>query len=620
LDGEKDNGAWWRHIFKPIADAEDAEMIMQENFSTRLNEIFESRYTIKDRKSWGKIVATFKTGFTKRHILSIALNWGNLENRAAVLEGLSNQFGVTRDNVEQLLDEHMSQKDWEMVQDILNMVNDLWPQIASMQRELTGVTPAKVVAEPIKTKYGTFAGGYYPLKYDPKFSHRQEQRSEKESTQDLLETNWLRPATKKGHTIERVGSGGQMVRLDLGVLSEHMTNVIHDLTHRLAVIQIDRLTQHEKVREVIEQAAGKQVYRQIRPWLQGVANDRVPLTSNLEKGLAWGRHGASIVAMGFKMTTALVQPLGFTQSVVLLGEKWAWRGLTGFYKNPIQNREAILKKSVFMRHRMQTLDRDVRDSLNRVSGEESRLKSMHSKYFMFIGWMDMTVSLPTWQGGYEKAISQGMSEEDAIAHGDSMVRQSQAGGGIKDLASIQRGHEFKKMFTMFYSYFSALWNMQKRTLRMRKEGRISNFEAFRHFIWLVALPAVLSEMLLGREPDDDDDDESLTEWVLKTTFTYPLYSIVGIRDVVNKIENPYFTMSTPVLDVFDEMIDALSRTDSIWTDDEFTKADYKKFIVGTSYLLQMPGRQAANMYEHLHEVMEGEDFSLWDFLVKNKRK
>ena len=549
----------------------------------------------------------------------MALNWGNIENRSAMVEGLQAKFGINEEAVQEILDAHMKQKDWEMVQETLDLINELWPQISAMQRELTGVTPKKVEAEPIVTKYGTYAGGYYPLKYDPKFSHKQEQRSEKEGTQDLLESNWLRPATKKGHTIERVGSGGQMVRLDLGVLSEHVTNVIHDLTHRQAVIQIDRLTQNDQVRAAIEGVAGKEAYRQIRPWLQGVANDHVPLTSNLEKGLAWARHGASIVAMGFKMTTALVQPLGYTQSVVLLGEKWAARGLKNFYRHPLENRDAILKKSVFMRHRMETLDRDIKDSLNRISGEESRMKAMHSKYFAFIGWMDMTVSLPTWQGGYEKALSEGMNEEDAIAHADSMVRQSQAGGGAKDLAAIQRGHEGKKLFTLFYSYFSALFNMQKRTFRMRKEGRISNFEAFRHFVWLVALPAVLSELLLGRAPDDDDD-ESMAEWTAKTTLTYPFYSIVLVRDLVNYMANPQFGFSLPSADVAEGIGKGIAAIDDIWDDDEeFNEVDVKNMILGLSFALQLPGRQAANMYEHFHEVMEGEDFSLWEFLVKRDR-
>ena len=54
MDGEKDNGIWWQTFFNSVADAENAEVIMQEEFTKKLNAIIESRYTVKERKTWFK--------------------------------------------------------------------------------------------------------------------------------------------------------------------------------------------------------------------------------------------------------------------------------------------------------------------------------------------------------------------------------------------------------------------------------------------------------------------------------------------------------------------------------------------------------------------------------------
>ena len=408
-----------------------------------------------------------------------------------------------------------------------------------------------------------------------------------------------------------------MVRLDLDVLSEHLHNVIHDLTHRKAVIQVNKILMNGDVQTAIQGVLGKKVYDAINPWLKAIAAPEPNYMGALERMLNWTRHSATIVAMGWKVTTAMVQPLGFTQSIAYLGERWAFKGLKSFYANPYHNRNEIIKKSVFMRNRTKTLDRDVRDSVNRITGSDSRMKTIQSKYFFFIGFMDMSVSLPTWQGAYEKAIHEGLSEKEAIANGDSAVRMTQGSGSMKDLARIQQGDPMRKLFTMFYSYFSAYYNMSKRTIQMRKEGKISTFEAFRHFMWLTLLPAVLSELMLGRGPDDD---EEWGRWTAETIGTYPFLGVVFFRDVANALTHPEFGTALPYTDFADAIINAGWATSDLFTDDEFNEVDIKNIMLGISFAFKLPGRQAANIYEHLYEVFsEGEDLSIFELLVKRDR-
>lgn len=621
MDNFQTNGIWWRNMFKPLADAGDREMEMNEQFIDRMKTIMLDRYTRKERNAWNKKLKTRVGTFNKKNILAMALNWGNEENRTALKDGFKNKkdFEITDADIEQMLEDHMDKRDWDMVQDIWIMIDELWPEVAALQKELTGLVPEKVAAIPFETQFGTVRGGYYPLKFDHKFDTKQRIDSDKQAAEELFENISTRAATRKGHTKERVGSGGRFVRLDLDVLSEHMHDVIHDITHRKAILYVNRLSNHPEIARSIKEVLGKEVYSQITPWLKSIAAPEPNYHGTLERMANWTRHSATIVAMGFKVTTAMVQPMGYTQSAAYLGEEWSGKGLSTFYKNPEKNRQLILKKSVYMRNRSKTLDRDVRDSVRRIANADSRFKDMQSKYFYFIGLMDMTVSLPTWQAAYMKSIWQGMSEKDAIAQGDSAVRMTQGSGEMKDMANIQKGTPVFKLFTQFYSYFSAYYGASKRTVQMRMRNEISTWQAFKQFAWLTILPAVLTELMLGRGPDEEDD-ENFYLWGAKKIVEFPFMGMVGVRDFVSAMFNPQFGTALPYTDVLDSIISFGGAWGDLMTDDEFNNTDIKNIIVGLGYILKLPSRQIANMEEHLYEVFaENEDFSLFELLVKVDR-
>ena len=513
----------------------------------------------------------------------------------------------------------MEQRDWDMVQDIWMMIDQLWPEVAALQKELTGVVPKKTEATPFMTKFGEMRGGYYPIAYSEKFSDQQRQRTADQTFRELYDKSPVKATTRKGSTIERTDSNDQFVRLDLDVLSTHMQDVIHDLTHRKAIMRVNKLMTHPEIQGAIQGVLGTKVYDQFEPWLKSIAAPEPSYTGRLERAANWTRHSATIVAMGFKVTTAIQQPLGYSQTGAYLGTEWASKGLKNFLKDPIKNRELILQKSVYMRNRTKTLDRDIRDSVKRIHAGDSKLKDMQSKYFYFIGMLDMAVSLPTWQAAYEKSLWEGMSERDAKAQGDSAVRMTQGSGEMKDMANIQKGSPTFKLFTQFYSYFSAYYGAQKRNVQMYARGEITTWQAFTQFVYLTVVPAVLSQLIVGRGPDDDD--ENWAWWAAKEVLQFPAMGMIGLRDVVTVLFNPQFGTALPYTDVLDGIIRGGDSVLDLFSDDEFNKTDVKNIIVALGYALKMPGRQTANIYEHLYEVLsENEDFSLFELLVKVDRK
>lgn len=609
LDGNESMGPVWQSLFKPLSDAENAENKMTGEVMERLTEIMGD-FKKEQRAHWfakKTYIPEVSASMTKANMIALALNWGNEGNRQAVLEG----YGWSQSQAWAILSK-LSEADWKMAQDIWDLVDSFWPQISQLQKDLTGLAPEKVERTPVETPFGILPGGYYPLKYDPRSSFLQFKRDEGVNTQDLFENNFFKPATKKGHTIERVGSAGMQVRLDLAVLGEHIYQVIHDLSHRRAIIDVDRLLSNVKVRHAIEGSAGREAYRQLRPWLQAIANDTRPPTLPWEKIISRMRGGGTIVNMGWKFTTAIVQPLGYLQSVDQIGAKWAWKGLRDFYGSPdkmAKQVDFVFERSEAMKNRQRNFDRDVRDYARRLE-REGKMDGVRESFFWMTGMLDMSVSVPTWLGAYRKAMEGHVpnaakgDEAAAIDYADQAVRESQSSGAVKDLARVQRGHEAFRAFTMFYSYFSALFNLLRRRRQDLQLGNINlpQFAASMAVLWIA--PAVLGELVAMRGPDDD---EEWAKWAAQQSILYPFQTMIGVRDVANAALTPFGFGASPAYDGLEQTARALQVPYKALTGEDVKRSDVKSIVLATSYWGHLPGRQAWITGEYLFDLMDGKE-------------
>ncbi len=615
LDGYKANGDAWRTLFKPLADADIAEQAMQGEYTKKTADIFD-RYTAKERSKWYTDKYNIPTvgAMNKAAILSAALNTGNPGNKKALMDG----YGWNEVQIQRILAK-LDKKDWETVQAVWDMIDELWPETARLQKDLTGLAPEKVLPTKIKNEHGTFNGGYYPIVGDSSLSWDVFKRDEKNFNQSLFENSYTKPATKKGHTIERTDFAGRPVKLTLDVIGRHMNNVIHDLTHRRALMDVDKITNNERVKKAIEGSAGKQMYRQVRPWLQGIAQDNQQIFSAWEEIFAKARTGATIVNMGWKFTTAFAQPLGYLQSVDEIGVKSAWQGLTDFYgsKSKMQAKyNFVMDRSIMMQNRQKTFDRDIKDTIKRIE-KEGKMDAVRQSFFYMTGLLDMGVAMPTWLGAYRQAmdglvdnVSKG-DENAAIQYADRTVRVTQSAGNIKDLAQIQRGSNTFKLFTMFYSYFNVLFNLLKKRGYQFVKGDLSvpQLAASSIFLWMA--PAILGEMAASRFPDEDED---WLPWAAKHVGMYPFMSVVGVRDVVNGL-GPYGYTASPAFDAFEKTVKAVKIPFKAAAGEEITKSDVKAAVLAASYWGALPGRQGWITGEYIYDIMTGQDEpeDVWEF-------
>jgi Large polyvalent protein associated domain 22 len=623
LDGNEPQGPVWQHLFKPFADAENKENAMMREVTENLARIFKA-YPRRERATWffRKVyIPEIGVSLTKANMLAVALNQGNLYNREALMRG----YGWTEEQVQAVLDK-LDKKDWDTVQAVWDYIDSFWPQIEEQERALNGIAPRKVDATPVDTNHGRYRGGYYPIVFDAKLSWRQSVLEEKAHVRDLFGGHWARAMTRHGHTIERSNTGGKPVRLDLSGMTEHLTNVVHDLSFRAPLIDVGRLVNDRDIRQVIESAMGREYYKQLNPWLVAMAADRRDTTNPLEGLLGRARVGATVVSMGWKLTTAIVQPLGYTVSIKELGAKYAALGLRDVYAQPHRLAERwdfVTSRSEFMANRLRQYDRDVRDALKRLnvagvkpgalSVIDAYTQGLKESYFAFIGYMDMSVSLPSWLGAYRKAMDGaianvvGGDEQAAIDYADQVVRITQGSGTAKDLALVQRGPEAFRIFTMFYSYFSVLFNQMAKTTRQFKlDKNAPRLLASLALLWFV--PAVLEDLITGRGPDDDAGDDEWLKWLLGREVAYPFQSVVFVRDVVNGMDR-YGYEPSAAFDMYEQLARAGKLAIAIsplGDKDEVTRADVKGLALATGYVLQLPARQMWLTAEYLYDWMTGE--------------
>lgn len=516
LDGGKVTGPFNRHIWRPLADAHhrfndimrDVQQQMMDSLKAVDRKVFK---TFADKVVLSNMPgAGGDTTWTRMQMHQMARNAGNPSNWQVLCEGR----GWDADAAFADLDAAMTREEWEYVQRDLDLVGSFWPEIASLYRRVNGIEPPRIEAAPIVTRHGTFRGGYYPLVPD----HTANPKLERALRSDeLFNAMFTRATTRNGFVNERTGAI-YVVSLEAGASQRHITEVVHDFTHREPIMQADKFLSDPAVIEAMRQTIGPEMEGQFRPWLKHIANQWASDTTGnqaVEKIANSMRTSMSIMGMGFRLSTMFTQLAGYFNSIEMLGtdgEKWmlsGFRSVAGMTEKTA--RQFAVERSGVVRHRFQSVDRTQEQELARLEGKHGFAAEVRRFAFLGIGIMDHLVIVPTWHAGYNKAIAEGMDEDDAIAFADKVVEGSQGGGAAMNSSAIQRQRGMASLLAMFYSYASAYYNRQAqlaRDIRGARRARDVPRLLARSF-WLLFAPSLGTAMLsafLNGGPDDDEDE------------------------------------------------------------------------------------------------------------------
>lgn len=553
MDGNKMGGPVWERFIRPMNERGAWEASAKAKATADLGALFDRLKGQNLNKR--SFVPAIGKSLSLQDRLMVALNMGNEGNLQRLMDGERWE----QDKLNAVL-EPLTQDHWAFVQAVWDYLDSFYPDVAAKEVRVSGVAPQKVEAVPFERQLADgstvqMRGGYFPIKYDPDRSSKAEADTAAEVLQQMTQGRYTAAQTRRGHTKARAEQVDRPVRKDFGVIFEHVNQVIHDLAWHEYLIDANRLLRAVDIDTAIREAHGPETLRWMRKALEDIAIGEMPARDWLEAAANSLRVGASVSTMAWNFLTALQQPLGLVSAAGRIGPRWVLKGIKNIMGDAVHMENTarwVYERSEVMRNRATTQQREIAEVRNKVSDKsplrkaiaktlsiapgvegDAVIDAVQNSYFFFITKAQLIADLPTWVGQYEKSMAAGETEDRAAALADQAVLDTQGGGQIKDMAGVQRGPVYLKLFTNFYSFFNATLNMNAdRIAQLRREG-ITDIPAFAADMLLInVLPSVLGTLiytlLLG-----DDDDRDIEGFIKKAggdLIGYMMSQIVGLRE------------------------------------------------------------------------------------------
>lgn len=564
LDGGK-NGPAVRYIYEPINKATQKFNEYKEKSMYRLARDVKAVYSKKQlfdvRNDHLYSVGELRN-VTKEQIIMLALNWGTEKNRQRALETIqSNEV-----EMERAFQEYMTDKDWEFVIRTWEHINSFYEERSKVQEELYG--------NPLKKEKGvTFTiggreiqGQYFPIVYNPKVSAKVSDFQTEDIAKTMIASNAIF-GTGMGATKPRLDVvKGKSLMLDFDVIPNAITEAINHVTMRKAVTDVNKLIGNSRFQEYIVDKFGMETYQFLRTWVRDNWKDEA---AKLD---AWGRlvmtlkKNTSTAVMAGRVSVALQNALNIPVAMYRIGVGDTLKAISdagmGFYgvgtAKYNATRDFVLSQSVFMRERVQTLDKDLKQGLS-IEGKGLRIgdtnvggykaeqlanirDDINQMGFRLLTETDFALSIPIWKFAYDKKVLELQSvegvtaefvEQEAISAGDRAVRDIFGSGDTKDSAGIQRSRNaLIQLFVPFYSYANTLYNIIAEGNYARKDQ--GNYGQFVRMLWWTLTAQALGMMVYKAMTNGDDDKpEDLVKSFGEELVSQATMGVPIVRDISN---------------------------------------------------------------------------------------
>ena len=564
LDGGK-NGPAVRYIYEPISKAtqkfNEYKEIAMRRLAKDVSAVYSKKQLFDVRNDHLYNVGELRN-VTKEQIIMLALNWGTEKNRQRALETIqSNEV-----EMERAFQEYMTDKDWEFVIRTWEHINSFYEERSKVQEELYG--------NPLKKEKGiTFTiggreiqGQYFPIVYNPKVSAKVSDFETENIAKTMIASNAIF-GTGMGATKSRLDVvKGKSLMLDFDVIPNAITEAINHVTMRKAVTDVNKLVGNSRFQEYIVDKFGMETYQFLRTWVRDNWKDEA---AKLD---AWGRlvmtlkKNTSTAVMAGRVSVALQNALNIPVAMYRIGVGNTLKAISdagiGFYgvgtTKYNATRDFVLSQSIFMRERVQTLDKDLKQGLS-IEGKGLRIgdtnvggykaeqlanirDDINQMGFRLLTETDFALSIPIWKFAYDKKVLELQSvegitaefvEQEAISAGDRAVRDIFGSGDTKDSAGIQRSRNaFSQLFVPFYSYANTLYNIIAEGNYARKDQ--GNYGQFVRMLWWTLTAQALGMMVYKAMTNGDDDSpEDLAKYFVEELASQSIMGVPLVRDVAN---------------------------------------------------------------------------------------
>lgn len=546
-----------------------------------------------------KVMQEAKHPWTFSRLVMIALNQGNEYNKAAVLDG----YGLTQEQVDKFL-VILDDKDWDVIEKIADVIESQWGMLKSTYEKINLVTPQKVKGDAFTTLTGRkMEGWYFPLKFDPDLSLLVDERAEINGIMDSLHTTFFAPKPNSSALIQRRGTAGLPVSLDIRNIASHLE--VTSLYGFMAPIltDIDRLTRRPEYRKMVVDKFGKARYKLIRPYLQDIARGgRSAMPSRMQAYVGQTRAMVSAANLGYKLLVAAKQ---FTSYLTFLNRFGVFKGIKGtmeYYLNPIQNFRTIRGMSAYMMKRGTVIDETMTaafDIANKPGMGGKVLEFAQKGGYSFIVAADAMITFPAWHAAFKDAMSRNLTEAESIAFADDMVALTQPSGRLQDKSAFQRDTAAWTILLNFFRGWSIKYtNELMFHLEGFGRGKISTVELVRFMAMEAIMAPVLTKAVtvaLRREEPEPDD-------FLAEVINYQVAGLPVIGEtvqMVSKVARKEYTsgvFDTPLTQAASQLLE-LTRNVLSEDEDNANNAAWSLAKI-MSFIIKVP---VVRLYEDIQE-------------------
>ena len=558
------NGFAVKYIYDPISRATQAFNERKEVSMRRLAKdvgIYSKRELFNMRNDHLYTVGNLY-GLTKEQLIMIALNWGTESNRQRVME-------TTKANeveIERAFQEHMTDKDWEFVIRTWDHINSFFDERSKVQEELYGNPLKKVDGLTFSIGGRNIEGQYFPIVYNPKVNASVSDNQVEDIAKTMVSSNAVwgtgMSATKSRLDVVKDKS----LLLDFDVIPNAITEAINHVTMRKAVTDVNKLISNRELQNYIVDKFGADTYQFLRTWVRDNWQDEAAKTNDIDRLILTLKKNTSTAVMAGRVSVALQNALNIPVAFYRIGVGNTIRAINhagiGFYGHGTttynNTRDFVLGQSIFMRERIQTLDKDLKQGLS-IAGKGLRLgdtniggykveqladirDDINQMGFRLLTETDFALSIPVWKFAYDQkqaelfgkeGVSAEWVEQQSVEAGDRAVRDIFGSGDTKDAAAIQRSRStFTQLFVPFYSYANTLYNIITEGNYARKDN--GDYARFVKMLWWTLISQAIGMMAYKAMTNGDDDKpEDLAKSFIEELVSQGTMGVPIIRDMSN---------------------------------------------------------------------------------------
>ena len=583
-----------KYIYDPISRATQAfnerKEVSMRRLAKDVSSVYGKRELFNIRNKHMYDVGELRN-LTKEQVIALALNWGTERNRQRAMETAK----VTEVEMEKAFQEILTDKDWEFIIRTWDHINSFFTERSKVQEELYG--------NPLKKEEGitftiggrTIIGQYYPIVYNPEVNASISDKEVEDIAKTMVSSNAIlgtgMSATKSRLDVVKDKS----LLLDFDVIPNAITESINHITMRKAVTDVNRLVANREFQNYIVEKFGMNSYQFLRTWVRDNWKDEAAKLDAFGKIVTALKRNTSMAIMAGRVSVAIQNTLNIPVAVYRIGAGNVLRAVNhagvGFYGHGTETynntRDFVMEQSIFMRERIQTLDKDLKKGLT-IQGKGLRINDkniggykfekgaeirdeINNMGFRLLTETDFALSIPVWKFAYDQKVAELQSKEglstewinqQAIEAGDRAIRDIFGSGDTKDAAAIQRARNpLTQLFVPFYSYANTLYNIIAEGWYAGKDR--GDWTQFARMLWWSvfsqAVGMVIYKALIN---GDDDDPESIAksfaeEFVQQGTMGIPLVrdiATMGMKFILG--ERPYNKGNTVMgLSIFEKLWD-----------------------------------------------------------------